>query len=114
MLREVEEILRRRPGLGVFVSQAKDLRAELSHAHGPSPLGASALTAAELRLLPMLSTHLSLPEIAKDLFLSHNTIKSETNSIYRKLGPPRADKRSPGPRSWGCWRADDRCFTSSG
>ncbi len=56
LLREIEEILRRRPGLGVFVSQAKDLRAELSHAHGPSPLGASALTAAKLRLLPMLST----------------------------------------------------------
>ena len=86
LLREVDEILRRRPGLGVFVSQAEDLRAELSQARGPSPLGASALTAAELRLLPMLTTHLSIPEIAGELFLSRNTIKSETNSIYRKLG----------------------------
>ena len=34
----------------------------------------------------MLSTHLSIPEIAGELFLSRNTIKSETNSIYRKLG----------------------------
>ena len=34
----------------------------------------------------MLSTHLSFPEIAEELFLSRNTIKSEAISIYRKLG----------------------------
>jgi LuxR family transcriptional regulator, maltose regulon positive regulatory protein len=48
--------------------------------------GASALTAAELRLLPMLSTHLSSPEIGEELFLSRNTVKSQAVSIYRKLG----------------------------
>ena len=47
--------------------------------------GASALTAAELRLLPMLATHLPVPEIAADLFLSPHTIKSQMKSIYRKL-----------------------------
>ncbi len=60
----------RRPGLGVFARQAEDLQAELSHARGSFALGASALTAAELRLLPMLSTHLSFPEIAEEMFLS--------------------------------------------
>ena len=30
--------------------------------------------------------HLSFPEIAGDMFLSRNTIKTEANSIYRKLG----------------------------
>ncbi len=34
----------------------------------------------------MLSTHLSMPEIAEELFLSPNTIKSQAMSIYRKLG----------------------------
>jgi LuxR family transcriptional regulator, maltose regulon positive regulatory protein len=48
--------------------------------------GASALTAAELRLLPLLSTHLSFSEIAGEMFLSSNTIKSQAMSIYRKLG----------------------------
>ena len=48
--------------------------------------GASALTAAELRLLPLLSTHLSFPEIAAEMFLSRTTIKSQAMSIYRKLG----------------------------
>jgi LuxR family maltose regulon positive regulatory protein len=33
----------------------------------------------------MLSTHLSIPEIAEEMFLSRNTVKTEVNSIYRKL-----------------------------
>jgi LuxR family maltose regulon positive regulatory protein len=37
-------------------------------------------------LVPLLATHLSFPEIAGELFLSRHTIKSEANSIYRKLG----------------------------
>ncbi len=86
LMREVDQILLRRPGLGVFARQARDLRAKLSHARGSSALGASTLTAAELRLLPLLATHLSFPEIAREMFLSRNTIKSEAMSIYRKLG----------------------------
>ncbi len=53
---------------------------------GSTVPGASALTAAELRLLPMLSTHLSFPEIAAQMFLALSTIKSQAMSIYRKLG----------------------------
>jgi LuxR family maltose regulon positive regulatory protein len=86
LLREADEILVRRPRLGVFVRQAADLRAELSRARGSSVLGSSALTTAELRLLPMLSTHLSFPEIAEEMFLSRHTVKAEAMSIYRKLG----------------------------
>jgi LuxR family transcriptional regulator, maltose regulon positive regulatory protein len=85
MLNEADEILTRRPDLGVFVQQAEDLRAELSRMKGNSVPGASALTAAELRLLPLLGTHLSLPEIAEGMFLSRNTIRSQAYSIYRKL-----------------------------
>ena len=33
----------------------------------------------------MLCTHLSLPEIGADLFLSPHTIKSQAYSLYRKL-----------------------------
>ena len=86
LMREVHEILRRRPGLGVFARQAEDLRHELSQARGSSARGASALTGAELRLLPMLPTHLSFPEIAAEMSLSPNTIKSTVHSVYRKLG----------------------------
>src|ERR1700750_477027 len=67
-------------------TRAADLRAGLARAGVSSALGASALTTAELRLLPMLSTHLSFPEIAEEMFLSRHTVKAEAMSIYRKLG----------------------------
>jgi LuxR family transcriptional regulator, maltose regulon positive regulatory protein len=86
LMREVDELLRRRPGLGTLPGQARALRARLAEEHAPGAPGASALTAAELRLLPLLSTHLSFPEIGGELFLSRNTIKSQAISIYQKLG----------------------------
>jgi LuxR family maltose regulon positive regulatory protein len=51
----------------------------------PGRVGASALTNAELRLLPMLATHLSFPEIGERLFVSRHTVKTQAMSIYRKL-----------------------------
>ena len=86
VMREVDDLLRRRPGLGTLVGEARTLRAQLSKDRGSGVPGASALTAAELRLLPLLSTHLSFPEIAGEMFLSRYTIKSQAMSIYRKLG----------------------------
>ena len=85
LMQEIDEMLRRRPGLGTLVGEAQALRAQLANQRGSSVSGASALTAAELRLVPLLSTHMSFPEIAAELFLSPNTIKSQAMSIYRKL-----------------------------
>jgi LuxR family transcriptional regulator, maltose regulon positive regulatory protein len=88
LMREIDEILRRRPGLGVLAGEADELRAELANERGPSVLAASTLTAAELRLLPMLSTHLQLHEIAAELYLSPHTVRTQSKSVYRKLGAP--------------------------
>ncbi|ORA36949.1 LuxR family transcriptional regulator [Mycobacterium aquaticum] len=44
------------------------------------------LTAAELRLLPHLATHMSLQQIADKLVIGRETVKSQAKSIYRKLG----------------------------
>ena len=85
IMREIDEILKRRPDLGTLVGEADALRARLATERGRSVPGASAVTAAELRLLPLLSTHLSAPEIAAELFLSLHTIKAQMRSIYRKL-----------------------------
>ena len=52
----------------------------------PAVPGVSSLTGAELRVLPMLATHLSFSEIGAGLFLSPHTVKSQAMSIYRKLG----------------------------
>ena len=46
------------------------------------------LTAAELRLVAFLPTHLSLQEIADRLHLSRFTVKTQVASIYDKLGVP--------------------------
>lgn len=86
VLQEIDDLLTRRPDLGTLVGEVAALRARLARERGSSVPGASALSAAELRLLPMLSTHLSFPEMAAELFLSSHTIKSQMKSIYRKLG----------------------------
>ena len=49
-------------------------------------LGASSLTTAELRLLPLLPTHLSMAEIGERLTVSRHTVKTHAHSIYRKFG----------------------------
>ena len=86
LMREIDEILKRRPDLGTLVGEAQLLRTRLSAERTPSAPGASSLTTAELRVLPMLATHLSFPEIGAELFLSPHTVKSQAMSIYRKLG----------------------------
>ena len=85
-MREVDELLKRRPGLGTLAGEAQALRELLAAERGSTAPGSSALTAAELRLLPVLATHLSLPQIAEEMFLSRHTIKSQAYSLYRKLG----------------------------
>ena len=85
LMREIDDLLKRRPGLGTLAGEAGALRARLAQERGSSIPGASALTAAELRLLPLLSTHLSFAEIGAELFLSPNTAKTHAVSIYRKL-----------------------------
>ena len=61
------------------------MRARLSTVADESSGWASTLTAAELRLLPLLTTHLSFREIAERLFVSRNTVKTQAISVYRKL-----------------------------
>jgi ATP/maltotriose-dependent transcriptional regulator MalT/anti-anti-sigma regulatory factor/anti-sigma regulatory factor (Ser/Thr protein kinase) len=85
VLREVDDLLRRRPRLGVLGQQADQLRARVD-TMGADVLGASSLTAAELRLLPLLATHLTFREIGERLHVSSNTVKTQAMSIYRKLG----------------------------
>ncbi len=84
-LREVHDILRVRPKLGVLAEQVRELRAQIAGTP-VGRIGASSLTAAELRLLPLLQTHLTFREIGERLFVSHHTVKTQAISIYRKLG----------------------------
>jgi LuxR family maltose regulon positive regulatory protein len=62
------------------------LRAQLRALEEPDGRWASSLTSAELRLLPLLATHLSFREIGDRLFVSRNTVKTQAISVYRKFG----------------------------
>jgi LuxR family maltose regulon positive regulatory protein len=86
LLSDAEEILRRCPGLGVLGRDLEEFRSQLSSAERPDGRAASVLTAAELRLLPLLSTHLSFREIGEHLHISRNTVKTQAIAVYRKLG----------------------------
>ncbi|HJY60457.1 MAG TPA: LuxR C-terminal-related transcriptional regulator [Streptosporangiaceae bacterium] len=85
VLRQVHDILQQRPDLGVLPIQAEELYSRLAMIKAVA-VGASSLTAAELRLLPLLPTHLSFQEIGERLYLSKNTVKTQAYSVYRKLG----------------------------
>jgi LuxR family maltose regulon positive regulatory protein len=86
LLLEIADILARRPDLGILGKEVEGLRDNLDSWHQVGLPGPSALSTAELRLLPMLTTHLSFAEIGERLHVSKTTVKSEAISIYRKLG----------------------------
>ena len=63
----------------------------LGEASGPAPPGKPAwpgepLTEGETRVLRYLPTYMGAPEIAAELYLSANTVKTHLRHLYRKLG----------------------------
>ena len=50
----------------------------------------------ELTILGLLTSHLTFPEIGRELFISRHTVKTHVSRIYRKLG---ASSRSTAIRS---------------
>jgi LuxR family maltose regulon positive regulatory protein len=85
LLREARFILQQRPHLGTLPAQADQLQSKLDSLRETAASPAT-LTTAELRLLPLLSTHLTFREIGERLYLSPHTVKSQAMSAYRKLG----------------------------
>ncbi len=85
VMRDASDILAVRPRLGTLVTDHETLRRTLSALPAGS-VGPSSLTKAELRVLPLLVTHLSYPEIGERLYVSRHTVKTQAMSIYRKLG----------------------------
>ena len=84
VLREAEQIVRRRPALGTLTEDLLELRRRLGDA-AATLAGSSTLTSAEMRLLSFLPTYLSFQDIADRLFISRNTVKTHAMSIYGKL-----------------------------
>jgi LuxR family maltose regulon positive regulatory protein len=84
-LDEANEIVAACPNLGVLVDELREIEGEL-RTLSASGLEIRSLTPAELRVLPLLTTHLSFREIGERLFVSQHTVKTHAISIYRKLG----------------------------
>ncbi len=83
---EAEMTLDSLPGAVRVAEQLAALQRELAARDRSHTFGPSSLTTAELRVLQLLPTHLSVAEIAERLYVSRNTVKSQTIAIYRKLG----------------------------
>src|SRR5262249_40572762 len=101
LMREIDDVLRRRPGLGTLVGEAQALRAQLAKVRGTSVPAPSALTAAELRLLPMLPSHLSFAEIGGQLSASPHTAKAPGVSSGGRLIAGPGGRGGAGPRELG-------------
>jgi LuxR family transcriptional regulator, maltose regulon positive regulatory protein len=77
-------LLRRAPGAIALHRSATDAIVRLD-AFTASDSSVS-MTAAELRILRHLPTHLSFREIGELTYVSANTVKTQANAVYRKLG----------------------------
>jgi LuxR family maltose regulon positive regulatory protein len=86
LLSEIRQILRRRPRLGVLADQTEAIQDAVDRMPEAANGNGTGLTGAELRLLPLLATHLSFREIGERLHVSRNTVKTQAISVYRKLG----------------------------
>jgi LuxR family maltose regulon positive regulatory protein len=57
----------------------------LEDAQTPRPVYVEPLTGREQEVLEYMATHLSYPEIAAELYVSNNTVKTHTRAVFRKL-----------------------------
>jgi LuxR family maltose regulon positive regulatory protein len=91
-LREAERTLSACVSPGVLTHLVADaerrLRGKAARAAAPADDG---LSSRELEVLRLLPSEMSFREIGGTLYVSHNTVKTHTQRIYRKLG---ADTRA--------------------
>ena len=97
-LKEGERVLRGFVDAGRLPELLADERRHLASAESRAR-GAEQLTDGEMAVMRLLVTDLTLGEIASELFLSRNTIKTHCRRIYRKL--------KVGSRADAVARADD-------
>lgn len=82
---EATRARRRDPSCTYLNDQLDQVERQLGDLKGAG-LDVTPISAAQLRVLAYLPTHLSLREIADASYISRNTVKSHVVAIYRKLG----------------------------
>jgi DNA-binding NarL/FixJ family response regulator len=93
---------------------AAELAGLLGQATPPPPAPAAPpwpgepLTHSETRVLHYLPTHLGAPQIAAELYLSANTVKTHLRHLYRKLGAHTRQEAVQHARATGLLAAPSR------
>ena len=85
-LGRARRLLRTLPGAVTLQRWAAEVTAQLGAFTTGEDAPHASITAAELRILQYLPTHLSFREIGELTFVSANTVKTQANAVYRKLG----------------------------
>jgi LuxR family maltose regulon positive regulatory protein len=83
---EASRLLRHVPEAVGLAGPLSVARAQLEAYTPPESVQPTPMTAAELRVLRFLPTHLSFREIAERTQVSANTVKTQANAVYRKFG----------------------------
>jgi LuxR family maltose regulon positive regulatory protein len=83
---EAARLLRHVPDTVALAGWLSEAQAQLAAFTPPESAQPSPMTAAELRVLRFLPTHLSFREIAERTQVSANTVKTQANAVYRKFG----------------------------
>lgn len=86
LLAEASRLARRIPDAAIFERWFDEAWGYMDTLAEATLSGPSALTIAELRILRFLPSHRSFREIALQLGVSANTVKTQAHAVYRKLG----------------------------
>ena len=106
LLRDLDHALRLEGPHNGATPHLEALRASIEAARQLPSDPAWALTESELNVLQFLPTNLTLADIAAELFVSRNTVKSHVAAIYRKLDATSRSKAVDHARRTGL--LDDR------
>jgi LuxR family maltose regulon positive regulatory protein len=86
LLEEARTVIEGCTDPGMLATLLADTEQRVQRAPRPRGDLREELTESELRILRLLSSDLTQREIARELYLSVNTVKSHTRTIYAKLG----------------------------
>ena len=98
---EGARLLRHVPEAVALADWLAETQAQLAAFGAPESAQPAPMTAAELRVLRFLPTHLSFREIAERTQVSANTVKTQANAVYRKFGVACRSDAVAQARTWG-------------
>jgi LuxR family maltose regulon positive regulatory protein len=100
-LNETARLFKHARGLAVLEDWLRETQEQVDRFTWPDGTQLATITAAEMRILRYLPTHLNFREIAGLTQTSANTVKTQANAVYRKFGVARRSDAVDKARSCG-------------